>query len=153
MAGPDRTFCTLAKEPMRMRTLSRTMLLASGLALIAAGCVREQDYFDVAKDKQAAMAELIEILETIKDETTMKQAKTTLQANAERYADISRRAQALPNPPPAKVQEQFRQNAMLMEATIRRLSIETRRVAQLPGGADFLGQFESTRGLLSAVQK
>ena len=132
----------------------RSPLVSAGvLALFVAGCVREQDYYDVARDKQAAMSELVVILETIKDEPTMRAAKNTLQANAEKYADISRRAQALPNPPPAKVQEKFRSDAMLMEATLRRLSIETKRVADLPGGADFLRQFESTRGLFSAVQK
>lgn len=137
-----------------MRWIGRTRSFALlGVLALAAGCVKDQDYFDVAKDKQAAMGELVDILASIKDESTMKQARETVKANAEKYAEISRRAQALPNPPPAKVQERFRQNAMQMEATLRRLSIEAKRVADLPGGTDFLGQFESTRGLLSAVQK
>lgn len=149
----------LLPPPLRGRGAGGEVASMPGRVVLAvafitfAGCARDQDYFDVAKDKQAAMDELVEILESIKDVPSMEQAKKTVKTNAEKYAEISRRAQALPNPPPVRVQEKFRQDSFLMEATIRRLGIEARRVSELPGGADFLKQFESTRGLLSAVQK
>ena len=117
------------------------------------GCTREQDYYDVARDRQAAMEELVEILVSIKDPGSMADAKRTLQSNAEKYDTIAKRANALPKPPPQRVLEQLAQDSALADATLRRAAIEAKRVGELPGGAEFLRQFQSTKGLMSAVQK
>lgn len=122
------------------------------LALGFAGCARDQDYLDVARDKQAAMEEVVEILASIKDAASLAEAKRTLQANADKYDAIAKRAEALPKPPPQRVLERMRQDAPLATATLQRMGIEAKRVSELPGGAELLGQFQSTKSLLSAVQ-
>lgn len=121
------------------------------LVMTAVGCVKDQDYYDIAKAKQASMEELVEILQNVKDGPSMAEAKQKLQANTDKYEAIARRAESLPKPPP-RVEERFRQDSALMDATIRRLRVDVGRVAQLPGGAEFLRQFQSTKGLLTAVQ-
>lgn len=123
------------------------------LAFVLMGCSRDQDYLDVVKEQQAAWREMTEILKTVKDAPTMAEAQKTLNANAERYAAISRKAQALPKPPPANVIERLKEDEYFMQATIKYLRAETKRVSELPGGAEFLKKFESTQGLLSAIEQ
>lgn len=122
------------------------------LAFFAAGCAKERDYLDVMNEQQDAWRELTEVLKTVKDAETMTKAKTWLDENAARFAEISRKANALPKPPPAKVQERMQEQSFVMNRTLEHLQTEVGRVGRLPGGAEFLKQFESTKGLLSAVQ-
>jgi hypothetical protein len=123
------------------------------LLLVPLGCARDQDYLDVIKDRQAAMEELVATLESIKDAASMADARRTLEANSEKYEAIARRAEALPKPPPSRVKEQMQVDAPLATATMQRAGIEAKRISQLPGGVEFLKQFQATKGLLSAVQK
>ena len=125
---------------------------AAVLVFSLAGCTKEQDYLDVLNDQQAALREMTEILKTIKDQQTMDQAKRTLRENAEKYAAISERANSLPKPPPPRVQERMKQESGALAATLLHLRAEAKRVGDLPGGAEFLRQFKSTEGLMTAVQ-
>lgn len=123
------------------------------LLLVPLGCARDQDYLDVIKDRQAAMEELVATLESIQDASSMADARRMLEANSEKYEAIARRAEALPKPPPPRVKEQMQVDAALATATMQRAGVEANRISRLPGGVEFLRQFQATKGLLSAVQK
>lgn len=132
--------------------LGRVGLFPAISFLVLLGCAKEQDYVEVMQHQQAAFKEMTEILKTVKDEATMADARRALDRNAERYAAISEKANALPKPPPKKVQERLREESFAMKRIFDDLRKETERIGQLPGGPQFLKRFESTRGLLSAVQ-
>jgi hypothetical protein len=124
------------------------------LLLLAAGCARDEDYFDVMREQRAAWKEMADILETVKDEKSLVGAQKTLAGKSEKYAAIARKAKALPNPPPPGVAERMNEQKFVMEEAVKRLQTEVKRVGELPGGKDFLKQFESSSpGLLSAVQQ
>ena len=127
-------------------------MLGPALLVLGAGCARDQDYIDVMNEQEEAWKELTAILRTVKDAPTLAEAKKTLDTKAEKYAAIAQKASALPKPPPAKVRERIEQNSFVLQRTLDHLKAETERVARLPGGADLLKQFESTKGLLSAVR-
>jgi len=122
------------------------------MLFFTAGCAKEQDYLDVMNDQLAAMREVTEILQSVKDAPSMANAKRSLEANAEKYEAISKRANALPKPPPAKVQQRLRENVFVVQRTLDHMKTETERVSKLAGGPELLKQFESTKNLLSAVQ-
>ena len=120
--------------------------------LMAAGCTREEDYLEVARDQRAAYKELGDILTKVHDQKSMEEAKAALEERGPKYAEIARRARALPKPSPA-VQERLQEDAKIMTALIKRLEDQGKRVEALPGGAEFMQQFKSnSRGLMSAVQ-
>ena len=73
------------------------------LLLLLVGCTKDEDYLNVIREQLAAMKELADILETVKDESSMAQAKKTLDERSEKFAAISRKANALPKPPPPEV--------------------------------------------------
>lgn len=147
---------TASPAGLGWRRLLVALILAgvAGLAwlVFSLSGAKDQDYLDVMNDQEVAWKEMTEILKAVKDETSMTEAKITLEKSAEKYAAISRRANLLPKPPPRKVQEQLKQNSDVMEWTLRQLQKETSRIGKLPGGPEFLKQFESTKGLLNAVQ-
>jgi hypothetical protein len=118
-----------------------------------AGCTRDEDYFKVVQEQQAAWREMIDILKTVKDTETMTDAQKTLAQNADKYAAISRKASRLPAPPPPAVRERLQQDSFLMEGMLAELKTETNRIRGLSGGEAFLKKFESTKGLLSAVER
>ncbi len=143
-----------------MKAIGKSGLLAlvqvlGGLALLVstAGCTRDEDYFNVVREQQAAWREMIDILKTVKDTETMADAQKTLNQNADKYAAISRKANRLPSPPPAAVRERFQQDVDIMQGLWRDLEIETARIRRLPGSEEFLKKFKSTHGLLSAVER
>jgi hypothetical protein len=123
--------------------------------LVLAGCAKDEDYLDVMREQRAAWKEMADILETVKDEKSMAEAQTKLKSNSERYAAIARKAKALPNPPPPEVAERMNQQTFVMQEAMKRLQKEVGRVSkEVPGGRDFLNQFESiSPGLLTAVQQ
>lgn len=137
------------KLPIRGRA-SRLIWLV--LVLIVAGCTKDQDYLDVKDEKLAALTELTEILKTVKDAQTMGEAKRTLQGKSERYEAISRKASALPMPPPERVQQRIKEEMYVIQRIFDHYRTETVRINGLPGGPEFLTQFESTKRLLAVVQ-
>jgi geranylgeranyl pyrophosphate synthase len=123
------------------------------LLLILAGCAKDQEYFDVLSEQQAAWNELADVLETVKDEKSMAEAKTVLQARVEKFEAAVKKAQALPKPS-AEVLKQSEQKIYLLQRAIDRTREEVRRVNALPGGEAFWKQFGAkSPGLISAVQK
>jgi hypothetical protein len=123
------------------------------LLLILAGCAKDQDYFDVLSEQQAAWNELADVLETVKDEKSMAEAKTALQARVEKFEAAVQKAQALPQPSP-EVLKRSEQKVYLLQRAIDRTRDEVRRVRALPGGEAFCKQFGAkSPGLMSAVQK
>jgi hypothetical protein len=123
------------------------------LFLIAVGCAKDQDYFDVLREQQAAWNELADVLETVTDEKSMAEAKTSLQTRVEKFEAAVQKAQALPKPS-AAVLKQSEQKIFLLQRAIDRSREEVRRVRALPGGEAFCKtQFGSkSPGLMSAVQ-
>ena len=123
------------------------------LFLVLAGCAKDQDYFDVLSEQQAAWNELADVLETVKDEKSMADAKTTLQARVEKFEAAVQKAQALPKPS-VEVLKKSEQKIYLLQRAIDRTRVEVGRVRALPGGEAFCKQFGSkSQGLLSAVQQ
>ena len=134
--------------------MSRSALGSSFvLMLLLAGCAKEEDYLDVFRAQRANWHELADILESIKDDKSMAEAKTILEDRLKKYEAISRRASSLPKPPPPEVLQALERDRFVTEGALSRLKAESKRVSELPGGMAFLKQFESSKGLLSAVQK
>lgn len=140
----------LGRDPMLARN-SLAVLASVVLVMLASGCAKEQDYYDVMNDKVTALREMTDVLKTVKDAQTMAEAKGKLEENSERYAEIARRAKALPKPP-KKVEDRMREEGFIVQATFDNLRAETARISRLPGGPEFLKKFSSTEGLFSAVQ-
>jgi hypothetical protein len=120
---------------------------------LGAGCTRDEDYYDGVRAQRAAWKEVTDVLVTIKDETSMAAAKDALDEKARKCEEIAKKNRALPRPS-AEVQARMREDSFLMEGVLKGLQRETKRVAELPGGKEFLKQFESASpGLFSAVQR
>ncbi len=121
--------------------------------LILAGCAKDQDYFDVLSEQQAAWTELAKVLGTVKDEKSMAEAKTALEAREAKFEAIAQKAQALPKPS-AAVLEQLEQKKYLLQRAIEQAQAEVGRIRRdVPGGEAFCKKFGSKfPGLLSAVQ-
>jgi hypothetical protein len=131
------------------------LLLGGILAaiLLAAGCSDPQRYYEVMREQRTALQEVADILAGIEDEKTMAAAKEKLEGRKERFEAIARKARALPQPPPEVVQERLQQDAFLTQRALDRYREQLIRVRKLPGGADFLKQFESqSESLFGGVQ-
>jgi hypothetical protein len=123
------------------------------LLLALAGCANDQEYFDVLNQQQAAWNEVGDILETVKDQKSMAEAKTVLESRVEKFEAVAKKAQALPKPS-SELVEKLEQKRYLMQRAIERAQDEVRRVRALPGGEAFCSQFGSKyQGLMSAVKK
>jgi len=123
------------------------------LLLMFAGCAKDEDYLEVMREQRTAWQEMAEILESVKDEKTMADAKKALDERSEKYAAISRKAKALPNPPPAEVIKRMEEDKAAVKFAIDRLTRAAAEVRKLPGGPEFMKHFESTApGLMSAVR-
>jgi hypothetical protein len=128
----------------------------AGMVLLLAlvGCAKDQDYFDVLSEQQAAWNEVADILETVQDQKSMAEAKTALEARVEKFEAVAKKAQALPHPS-AELIQKLEQKRYLMQRAIERAQAEVGRVRRdVPGGEAFCKQFGSRyQGLMSAVQK
>jgi hypothetical protein len=123
------------------------------LVLTLAGCAKDEDYFEVLREQRGAWKEMADILATVHDDKSMTDAKTALEERGKKFDAISRKAKALPNPPPQEVLKRMEADRFVMERTVARLQSEVERVRKLPGGVEFLKQFESgSQGLMSAVK-
>ena len=92
-------------------------------------------------------------LATVKDERSMADAKAALEKQTPKYAELARKANALPKPPPPEVVKQFQEDQVIIQATLRHLHTQIDRVSKLPGGEEFMKQFRSnSQGLMPAVQ-
>ena len=96
---------------------------------------------------------MADILETVKDDTSMAEAKKALDQKSGKYAALSRKAKALPKPRPEAV-EKMKELQFFANDAINRLAKEAVRIRKdVPGGAEFMKHFESTsQGLSPAVQ-
>ena len=122
------------------------------LLLFLVGCTKDEDYVDVQREQLAAWQEMAEILETVKDDTSMAKAKKALDQRNEKYAALARKAKALPAPRP-EAQQRMQELKFFVESAIERLQKEAGRVSRLPGGPEFMKHFQSaSQGLSSAVQ-
>ncbi|MSQ95943.1 MAG: hypothetical protein EXR98_15505 [Gemmataceae bacterium] len=123
------------------------------ILLIVVGCTSNERYFEVAREQRAALHEITDILKTIKDEKSMADAKTALDEKAKQFEAIARKAKALPKPPPAEVSKRWQEDEFVIQAEIRQLAVVVKKVKELPGGEEFLSQFQSRApGLFSRVQ-
>ncbi len=121
--------------------------------LVLLGCTSNEQYFEVAREQRTAWNEMADILATIKDEQSMADAKSALDAKTKQFEAIARKAKALPKPPP-EVNKQLEEDKFVIQRALGRLSAEVIRVKKLPGGDEFLNQFQSRApGLFSAVQR
>lgn len=123
------------------------------LLFLLAGCAKDQAYFDVLSEQQAAWNELADVLETVKDEKSMAEAKKALEAREATFEAIAQKAQALPKPS-AGVLEQLEQKRFLLQRAIERAQEQVRRIRRdVPGGEAFCKKSGSKfPGLMSAVQ-
>ena len=122
------------------------------LLLIPVGCTKDEDYVEVAREQRGAWQEMAEILAKVNDEKSMADAKTALVERGQKYERIARKARALPKPS-AEVVKRLQEDEFLIKATLKKLRTEAERVDKLPGGKEFMKQFESSsQGLFSAEQ-
>src|ERR1043166_4038540 len=112
------------------------------LLLAMVGCTREEDYVEILREQTAAVKETADILATIQDEKTMAAAKSALDERQAKFAAITRKAKSLP-PPSEKILLRLADEKFPMQAAINRLQTESKRVSELPGGAEFMGQLTS----------
>jgi hypothetical protein len=135
---------------MRRVLIAGVPLLAFGIA----GCTRPEDYLKVVREQRLAYKDLANILSQVKDARTMTEAKDKIIAQEERCAAIAKKAQALPQPPPAEVQELCAQELFLFKGTFERYEQEVQRISRLEGGPEFLQQVvPSSQALIKAVEK
>lgn len=108
--------------------------------VLAAGC--GDAHRDVAQRQTANFREITEILRSIEDPATMKEAEDRLIARSRHYREVSLRARSLADDPDAvaRMEPQRRE----IEAALKSLAVEVDRVRQLPGGKDFLDRFSAT---------
>ena len=112
------------------------------LLLLPAGCAdRGDEYLKVFREQKAAMGELAEVLEGVKSEKDLPAAKAELDERVAKFEAVARRAREM-RPPPEDVVRRLEDERLLLERAARRLQEEVRRVAALPGGVEFLKQFE-----------
>ncbi len=122
------------------------------LLLIPVGCTKDEDYVEVAREQRGAWQEMAEILAKVNDEKSMADAKTALVERGQKYERIARKARALPKPS-AEVVKRLQEDEFLIKATLKKLRTEAERVDKLPGGKEFMKQFESSsQGLFSALR-
>ena len=122
------------------------------LLLITVGCTKDEVYVEVAREQRAAWQEMADILAKVKDEKSMADAKAALVERGAKYEGIARKAKALPKPS-AEVVKRLQEDEFLIKATLKNLRTQAERVGKLPGGKEFMKQFESSsQGLFSAVQ-
>ncbi len=124
------------------------------LLLAPIGCSRTEEYLEVFREQRANWKETADILETVKDEKSMADAKIALQECSKKFDAIVRKAGALPKPAPPEVEKRLAEDHASMERAVDRVRYQVKRVRELKGGEEFLKDFESgSQGLLSAVKR
>jgi len=121
-----------------------TELAGAMLLFLCVGCARDQDYIDVMNDQLDAFKEVTDILKTVKDSPSMDLAKKSWTKNAEKYAAIARARTLCPSRRPPRCGSVWNSPVTTSSARLSTTS-EAKRVAALPGGADLLKHFESTK--------
>ena len=116
------------------------------------GCTKEEDYLNVFRDQQKAWQELTDILAEVRDEKSMAEAKTKLDASFEKFDALSKRAKALPEPS-KEIRNRLEKEREYLQQSTENLLREVGRIRKMPGGQEFLNQFEARRqGLMGAVR-
>jgi len=137
----------LAREPQQSMAATSTcktrklLLVLFSVALPSCGCNKAAPYREVARERAATMKEMAEILGTVQDADSMKQARREIEKLASREAALSVRARALPAPS-ARVVEEMAAEAALLQEALRQVQKESERIAKLPGGPDFLKELQ-----------
>lgn len=131
----------------------RTARIGSVVFLILAGCASDERYFEVLREQQAAWNELADVLESVKDEKSLVGAQKELSEREAKFESVAQKAQALPKPSAAVV-EQLEQKKYLLQRAVERAQGEVRRIRRdVPGGEAFCKKFGARfPGLMSAVQ-
>ncbi len=134
----------VGQRPVR-RAIGRRILSRGCLVgvLLLLGCTRDEDYYQVMREQQDAMKEVTEVLETVKEQKTMAEAKSSLERLRQKFDAIAQKANSLPKPPPRKVLERMQEEKLFTERNLERLRREVKRVSDLPGGAQLWKEFES----------
>jgi hypothetical protein len=118
-------------------------LLAVGLS----GCGSSYERYAAAmRDQLAVQEELVQVLKSVKDAASLKEAQAELKKLDSRAEETAARAKSLPKPSEdtlARLQEEFgpRRQELLNETLA-----EARRIEQLPGGADFIRSLKKFGG-------
>jgi hypothetical protein len=113
------------------------------LALLLAGCgSRAEDYLDVFDEQRAAWNEVADTLSKITDAKSMAAAKETLISQLQKHAKLAQRAKALGEPSEA-VRRKLEDNAFVLQRAAQRVQEQVAAVRKLPGGEEFLRQFEA----------
>lgn len=133
--------------------MSRIAIFAPLTLLLGlAGCAKEKDYVDAFREQRAAYRDVTQVLATIRDEQSMKDAKASLEKRFDKFAQAAAKIRALPRPS-AELLSKLDQEQAGMKRAFADLQDEVSRVTKLPGGSAFLKQFQTTApGLLSAEQ-
>jgi hypothetical protein len=117
------------QKEMRPGALTAVVLLA----LI--GC---SSHVSVEKEQIAAIKELTEVLGTVKDEATMKAARSELEKRFQRFEEVAKKAKGMGRPS-EEVQRQLQEElGPQKERAFDNLRNEVRRITALPGGEAFL---------------
>ena len=115
----------------------------AALALLLAGCgSRAQDYLDVFEEQRAAWNEVADTLAGITDEKSMAAAKEELKAKLQKHATMAQKAKALGQPSDA-VRRQLEGSHLPLQRAVQRVQEQVGNVRKLPGGDEFLKQFEA----------
>ena len=130
--------------------------IVAGLFLFALvsmmGCSREEEQVQVIREQCAAWTEMADILESVKDEQSMAQARIALNELKVRMEQIARKAKALP-PASRDVEERSQTDRFLLQKAFDRCRAAIGRIKDLPGGRAFLDEFPADAPSLSkAVQ-
>jgi hypothetical protein len=107
----------------------------------APGCGKGyEQYAKVPSDLLAIEAEKAQILKTVKDDGSMKEARSRLDKLALRAEEVARRAKALGEPSVEVRQKLEDEFAGRLQQALNQTRAEIRRIQDLPGGPDFLQQ-------------
>lgn len=114
------------------------------LVLGLAGCNRSEQYAEIVREQAEAQRELTEILAAVKDEATMKSARTELRKRLGRFQHAQKKAQALSRPSEA-VAAKLHEELGELDRSWSDLQREIRRIHELPGGQEFLTGMKQLR--------
>jgi hypothetical protein len=116
----------------------RCLGVAVALAGVA-GCGDDADrYREVTREQLAVLAETNQVLQSVKDEPSMREARGRLEQLTQRAATAARRAQTLPLPAPTLKERLEAEFGDRLADVMNQRVTEVRRIQGLTGGEAFL---------------
>lgn len=128
---------------MTSRILAGVMVLVLAGAGAAAQAEADPRFEEIVKLMLGTMDNLSTTLSTVQDEETAKAAKPELRKIAGKWADIKKKAEALPPPSKEDKDRLAKQYKMKLEEAQKKLFGQVLRVRQLAGGPDALLEISS----------